>query len=63
MFGYEWLSLILLDCYYESRAAKKQKSLQKTILKDPSKLVEYLKKYVVMAKIDKTDIRILKDLL
>lgn len=63
IFGYEWLSMILLDSYYDSRYAKKEKSLQKKILKTPEKLVEYLKRYCSMEKMELKEIRTLKDLL
>ena len=61
IFGLDWLSMILLDSFYDSQYAKKENNLQKNILKKPEKLVDYLKKYRSNEKIDPTDARKLKN--
>lgn len=62
-FGIEWLGQIVIDAFYESKSAKRDRSLQKKILSNMNQLYEYLEKYVSDQDIGLKDMRIIKDLL
>lgn len=62
-FGLEWLGQIVLDSFYESKSAKRDRSLQKKIVNHMDQLYEYMKKYDSDQKIDQKDMRTIRDLL
>jgi len=63
IFGMELLSRILVDVFYESKQAKKNKALQKKILQNTNVLLEYLERYASSQELEQKDMRTITDLL